>query len=296
MVDYSKWDALEVSSDDDDYKDKPNSKEAYRRIKARQKRESREAAERAARDAAVALRIELPSDVEKAAALAARQAAYAPRTPGPRWRPGLSEPTPVASPSDAAFAATFLEPADFREKPLQLPEPYDEWDFRTSIPVESTCPYVWPEADATFAHHGEGAGLYVQDSRTFGPECLIVHCAQFRWWLQSVEEAEFYWDDTLSVSKTEEDNDAEEHMRCVRQCDVRGSLLQLEGADDSLVLRSQKHANGCVAFNLLFRVGCVCGKIFLVVATPGALSEDSFQVHAVRAGDLAVAKVRNGAV
>ena len=35
MVDYSKWDALEVSSDDDDYVDKPNSKEAYRRIKAR---------------------------------------------------------------------------------------------------------------------------------------------------------------------------------------------------------------------------------------------------------------------
>jgi hypothetical protein len=62
------------------------------------------------------------------------------------------------------------------------------------------------------------------------------------------------------------------------------------------VLRSQKHANGCVSFNLLFRVGCVCGKIFLVVATPGTLSEDSFQVHAVRAGDLAVAKVRNGAV
>ena len=37
MVDYSKWDALEVSSDDDDYVDKPNSKEAYRRIKARQR-------------------------------------------------------------------------------------------------------------------------------------------------------------------------------------------------------------------------------------------------------------------
>ena len=35
MVDYSKWDAPEVSSDDDDYVAKPNSKEAYRRIKAR---------------------------------------------------------------------------------------------------------------------------------------------------------------------------------------------------------------------------------------------------------------------
>ena len=52
MVDYSKWDALEVSSDDDDYVDKPNSKEAYRRIKARQRRESRDEAEKAARDAA----------------------------------------------------------------------------------------------------------------------------------------------------------------------------------------------------------------------------------------------------
>ena len=34
MVDYSKWDALDVSSDDDDYADKPNSKEAYRRTAA----------------------------------------------------------------------------------------------------------------------------------------------------------------------------------------------------------------------------------------------------------------------
>ena len=53
MGDYSKWDALDVSSDDDDYADKPNSKEAYRRIKARQRRESRDEAEKAARDAAV---------------------------------------------------------------------------------------------------------------------------------------------------------------------------------------------------------------------------------------------------
>ena len=41
MVDYSKWDALEVSSDDDDYVDKPNSKEAYRRIGAATPAESR---------------------------------------------------------------------------------------------------------------------------------------------------------------------------------------------------------------------------------------------------------------
>ena len=33
MVDYSKWDALEVSSDDDDYVDKPNSKEAIEESK-----------------------------------------------------------------------------------------------------------------------------------------------------------------------------------------------------------------------------------------------------------------------
>ena len=93
-----------------------------------------------------------------------------------------------------------------------LPEPYEEWDFRVSIPLESTCPYSWPEIDKTFAEHGEGDGLCVQDSRTFGPDCLIVHLAQFRWWLRSVEEAEFYWDDTLSVSKTEEDNDPELHV------------------------------------------------------------------------------------
>ena len=47
-------------------------------------------------------------------------------------------------------------------------------------------------------------------------------------------------------------------------------------------------------FNLLFRVGCLCAKVFLVVATPGTLAEDSFQGHAVRAGELAVAKVRSG--
>ena len=46
-------------------------------------------------------------------------------------------------------------------------------------------------------------------------------------------------------------------------------------------------------FNLLFRVGCLCAKVFLVVATPGTLAEDSFQGHAVRAGELAVAKVRS---
>ena len=113
MVDYSKWDALEVSSDDDDYADKPNSKEAYRRIKARQRRESRDEAEKAARDAAVALNEELPSDREKAAAIAQRQAAAAPRTAKPRWRPDQSDPVPVKAPNDAAFAATFLEPADF---------------------------------------------------------------------------------------------------------------------------------------------------------------------------------------
>ena len=67
----------------------------------------------------------------------------------------------------------------------------------------------------------------------------------------------------------------------------------MDGADDSLVLRSQKYNNGCVAFNLLFRVGCLCAKVFLVVATPGTLAEDSFQGHAVRAGELAVAKVRS---
>ena len=294
MVDYSKWDALDVSSDDDDYADKPNSKEAYRRIKARQRRESRDEAEKAARDAAVALNEELPSDQAEAAAIAKRQEAAAPRTAKPRWRPGHSDPIAVKAPNDAAFAATFLEPSDFKEKPVILPEPYEAWDFRVSIPLESTCPYSWPEIDKTFAQHGEGAGLYVQDSRTFGPDCLIVHVAQFRWWLRSVEEAQFYWDDTLSVSKTEEDNDPELHMCCRRCNDFRGKPVRLDGADDSLVLRSQKYNNGCVAFNLLFRVGCVCAKVFLVVATPGTLAEDSFQGHAVRAGELAVAKVRSG--
>ena len=94
--------------------DKPNSKEAYRRIKARQRRESRDEAEKAARDAAVALNEELPSDREEAAAIAQRQAAAAPRTAKPRWRPGQSDPVPVKAPNDAAFAATFLEPADWK--------------------------------------------------------------------------------------------------------------------------------------------------------------------------------------
>ena len=94
MVDYSKWDALEVSSDDDDYADKPNSKEAYRRIKARQRRESRDEAEKAARDAAVALNEELPSDQEKAAAIAQRQAAAAPRTATPRCCLLYTSPSP----------------------------------------------------------------------------------------------------------------------------------------------------------------------------------------------------------
>ena len=81
--------------------------EAYRRIKARQRRESRDEAEKAARDAAVALNEELPSDQEEAAAIARRQAAAAPRTAKPRWRPDHSDPVPVKAPNDAAFAAPF---------------------------------------------------------------------------------------------------------------------------------------------------------------------------------------------
>ena len=42
------------------------------------------------------------------AAQAQRQAAAAPRNAKPRWRPGHSEPTPVAAPNDAAFAASIV--------------------------------------------------------------------------------------------------------------------------------------------------------------------------------------------
>ena len=194
------------------------------------------------------------------------------RGPRPRRRPGQSDPIPVKAPNDAAFAATFLEPADFKEKPIILPEPYDEWDFRVSIPLESTCPYSWPEIDRTFAEHGEGAGLYVHDSRTFGPDCLIVHVAQFRWWLRSVEEAEFYWDDTLRCRSRRRTTTPSCTCAVGAVMRGRGSPLKLDGADDRWCCAPRNITDAsrsiCCSRRLPLREGLFGG------ATPGTLAED----------------------
>ena len=80
------------------------------------------------------------------------------------------------------------------------------------------------------------------------------------------------------------DDDEEKQERGDDNETDRGDLLRRRDVQDAIF----------VVVNLLFRVGCLCGKVFLVVATPGTLAEDSFQGHAVRAGELAVAKVRSG--
>ena len=143
-----------------------------------------------------------------------------------------------------------------------------EYPYRPRVDL----PHSWPEIDRTFAEHGEGAGLYVQDSRTFGPDCLIVHLAQFRWWLGSVEGGGILLGRHVeSPSKTEEDNDPERHMCCRRCNDMRGSPLSWT-APTTRWSCAPKY-NGCRRVQFVVSRRLRLREGLLVVATPGTLAE-----------------------
>jgi len=199
---------------------------------------------------------------------------------------------------ETAFVATFLSKGDLGDVPLRVSDPYTEWDLRTPDRQAETmkldevfgpCPYAWPERDAAFARCGDRRGVRVFDSREFEPTSLVVHVAQFRWCLKSDAEAAFYWDSTLR-RRTEEDNDG--GFVCERLADGRGVPLDLLDADESILLRSEIHENGCVAWNFLFRLGRLCAKTFLVSYAPPYCSLDAIQVHALQLADVAVSRCR----
>ena len=95
-----------------------------------------------------------------------------------------------------------------------------------------------------------------------------------------------------AVAATRVPQDPEVHFKCVRLTDGRGAPLRIRDVDDSMVLRSQLHTNGCLAFNLLFRLRHVCAKTFVVVAMPGNVDSDALLEQALRLADVAASRVR----
>ena len=190
------------------------------------------------------------------------------------------------------FEASFLEDGDFAA--LTFGEALTSTDMRTPERIEARRGVrvpgpTWPDADGAYSQlDAERRGLFLRALSGLRVPCL-VQAFEYRWSFCTEEAARRYWDTGVLTTRTEEGSSAVPMRRC--------EGVGLAGADAALVLRGApppeqtRGMNFALAnWNILFRVGRVCAKIYLGVAYRDRLS--TFERAALAIGERAVQRTR----
>ena len=190
------------------------------------------------------------------------------------------------------FEASFLEDGDFAA--LTFGEALTSTDMRTPERIDARRGVrvpgpTWPDADGAYSQlDAERRGLFLRALSGLRVPCL-VQAFEYRWSFCTEEAARRYWDTGVLTTRTEEGSSAVPMRRC--------EGVGLAGADAALVLRGApppeqtRGMNFALAnWNILFRVGRVCAKIYLGVAYRDRLS--TFERAALAIGERAVQRTR----